>query len=382
MEYNNRLPFMFGKITREEAEDYLKNGQDGLYLVRSSTNFPGDYTLCVCCNNKVEHYRIIFMNNKYTIDEEGFFDSLSQLVEHYKQDADGLCTALRQTVPKKCDKDGLKAFEAAGWVIRTKDLEFKDEILGKGETGDVELAVFRNQKVAVKKMKDSCAAISSFLTEASLMTSLRHKNLVQLLGITIDKPTICLVTEFMANGSLVEYLQTRGSNKVSKLDQIKFATDTCAGMAYLESKEVVHRDLAARNVLISDDFTAKVCDFGLASRKDITLDCTGGRKVPIKWTAPESLRLGEFSSKSDMWSFGILLFEIYSFGRTPYPRIPLADVVKYVEEGYRMEAPNGCPPEIYAIMRRAWHAEPKERPTFHEVLIQLEQIKDATPETE
>lgn len=321
------------------------------------------------------------MNNQYTIDEEGFFDSLSQLVDHYREDADGLCTSLKLSVPKKSNKSDLKAFEAAGYTIKTEDLEFLEENLGRGETGDVVLAKYGKQKVAVKIMKDTEEAIRSFTTEACLMTSLRHKNLVRLLGITIDGPNICLVTEFMEKGSLSEYMRTRGRQRVTLMDQIRFAKDTCSGMAYLESKKVVHRDLAARNILIAEDYTAKVCDFGLASREkfsDINMNSGKGCRIPIKWTAPESLRLGEFSSKSDMWSFGILLYEIYSFGRLPYPKIPVDDVLKYVESGYRMEAPEGCPSKIYEIMKRAWSAEPKDRPTFADTLKEIEEIEKST----
>ncbi|RWS13873.1 Tyrosine-protein kinase CSK-like protein [Dinothrombium tinctorium] len=370
----NAMPWFHGKIRREEAECLLQPREDGLFLVRESTNFPGDYTLCVCYKNKVEHYRVIYKDNKLTIDEEEFFENLSQLVEHYQKDADGLCTRLRDSVPKRGGLEfsvDSKAFEKAGWVIPLADLDFGDcrEVLGKGEFGDVRLAWYRGQKVAVKILIDSSKAAQSFLAEASLMTSLRHKNLVQLMGVVFDGGTICLVTEYMAKGSLVDYLRSRGRLHVTPRDQINFAIDTCAGMAYLESKHVVHRDLAARNVLISEECVAKVCDFGLAREESFNLE---GGKFPIKWTAPEALKYHRFSNKSDMWSFGILLWEIYSFGRVPYPRIPLVDVVKHVEKGYKMEAPDGCPSEIYEIMRQAWDLDPEARPSFAVVLKKLE----------
>lgn len=320
------------------------------------------------------------MNNKYTIDEEGFFDSLSELVDHYREDADGLCTSLKIAMPKLVTKTDLKVFETAGYAIKYDDLFLSNESLGRGETGDVVLADYGLRKVAVKVMKETDEAIRSFTTEACLMTTLRHKNLVQFFGIVIDGPSICLVTEFMEKGSLSEYLRTRGRQRVTLKDQIKFAKDTCSGMAYLESNKVVHRDLAARNILISADYTAKVCDFGLASRETFNdyLTSGAGCRIPIKWTAPEALRHGEFSSRSDMWSFGILLYEIYTFGRLPYPKIPLAEVVKYVESGYRMECPDGCPKSIYDIMRRSWNASAKERPSFADILKEIEIIESDT----
>nr|XP_037289181.1 LOW QUALITY PROTEIN: tyrosine-protein kinase CSK-like [Rhipicephalus microplus] len=367
----NSMPWFHGKISRERAEMLLQPREDGLFLVRESTNYPGDYTLCVCFRSKVEHYRVIYRMGKLTIDEEEYFKVLPQLIEHYEQDADGLCTRLSRSVPKQGGELAIdhRAFEMAGWAIKKQDLQVIENI-GKGEFGDVLLATYKGQKVAVKKIKES--GKNMLIAEASLMTSLRHPNLVQLLGLVIEENSLQIVTEYMAKGSLVDYLRSRGRLHVTRVDQINFATDTCAGMAYLESKHVVHRDLAARNVLISDDGVAKVSDFGLAKDESDNLE---GGKFPIKWTAPEALKCNKFSNKSDMWSFGILLWEIYSFGRVPYPRIPLADVVRHVSKGYRMESPEGCPSDVYELMRAAWQEEPQERPTFAQVLRKLQGLK-------
>ncbi|KAG9436921.1 Tyrosine-protein kinase CSK [Apis mellifera carnica] len=326
----NAMPWFHGKISRETAERLLRPREDGLFLVRESTNFPGDYTLCVCYQGRVQHYRVKYKNNQLTIDDEEFFENLALLVEHYEQDADGLCTQLTKSLPKEGKQDfcvDLKAFVKAGWVIQTHELELR-ECIGKGEFGDVLLGVYRGERVAVKMLKDNSEAAQRFLAEASLMTSLIHDNLVKLLGLVFNNQHMYLVTEYMSKGSLVDYLRSRGRLHVSKKDQINFAYDTCAG-----------------------------------------------GKLPIKWTAPEALKQNKFSNKSDMWSFGILLWEIYSFGRVPYPRIPLADVVKCVEKGYKMEPPDGCPHEVYDIMRQAWDLQPEKRPTFYDIKLVLGQLK-------
>ncbi|XP_058824972.1 uncharacterized protein LOC131685336 isoform X2 [Topomyia yanbarensis] len=371
----NAMPWFHGRIKREEAENLLKPREDGLFLVRESTNFPGDYTLCVCFNEKVEHYRIKYAENKLTIDDDEYFDNLGQLVEHYTLDSDGLCTKLMKALPKEefCVKD----FQDNGWEIKMEDLQLKENI-GKGEFGDVMLGILKGDKVAVKVLKDAGRASNKFLAEAGVMTTLEHENLVKFIGLVFHDKYIYLVTEYMSKGSLVDYLRSRGRQHITRKDQINFAFDTCAGMEYLENKKVIHRDLAARNVLISEDCVAKVSDFGLARDERYTADIS---KLPIKWTAPEALKEGKFSNKTDMWSFGILLWEIYSFGRVPYPRIPLADVVKHVGSGYKMEAPEGCPPEIYEMMRQAWDLVPEKRPTFAELKRRLAVCKRETANT-
>jgi c-src tyrosine kinase len=365
------MPWFHGKIRREESEELLHPRTDGLFLVRESTNFPGDYTLCVCFDGKVEHYRILYRDNKLTVDEDEFFDNLFKLIEHYKSDADGLCTRLRKPLDKQGGNVAIavdkSAFEKSGWVVKREDLKIGQSV-GKGEFGEVHSGQYQGRKVAIKSLKKDSAAVQQFLQEASLMTRLRHPNLVQFIGISLEPKPIYIVTEFMGRGSLVEYLRTRGRAIITKNDLLKFSKDISSGMAYLESKEVVHRDLAARNVLIAEDNTAKVSDFGLAREAHHFQE---GGKFPIKWTAPEALRRNEFTTKSDVWSYGILLWELYSYGRVPYPRVSFNDVVSHVEKGYRMDAPDGCPEEIYAIMKKCWNIEPRGRPSFEEIVKML-----------
>lgn len=368
-------PWYHGRITREKAENLLHLMSDGLFLVRESTNYPGDYTLCVCFESKVEHYRILTSNFQVTIDEEEYFDSLQELVNHYQNDKDGLCVELRKPLSKVGDQPTYvnpKAFQEAGWVIPAKDLKM-GESLGKGEFADVHQAEYKGELVAVKTLKEDGPAAQALLEEASVMTSLQHINLVSLRGICISNGRLCLVTEYMSQGSLVEYLRSRGRQQITKKSLFFFSKDVCSGMAYLESRKFVHRDLAARNVLLNDDCVAKVADFGLA-RDQNHYDKLGG-KLPIKWSAPETLNKGKLSSRSDVWSFGVLLWELYSYGRVPYPRIQLDQVQKLVEQGYRMEMPEGCPIKIFAIMKDCWMFNPESRPTFAALLTRLKVLQ-------
>ncbi|NWH24055.1 CSK kinase, partial [Grus americana] len=336
------MPWFHGKITREQAERLLYPPETGLFLVRESTNYPGDYTLCVSCEGKVEHYRIIYSSSKLSIDEEVYFENLMQLVE------------VRSELPPLLTLPGASRARLS-WPA------------------DVMLGDYRGNKVAVKCIKNDATA-QAFLAEASVMTQLRHSNLVQLLGVIVEeKSGLYIVTEYMAKGSLVDYLRSRGRSVLGADCLLKFSLDVCEAMEYLEANNFVHRDLAARNVLVSEDNIAKVSDFGLTKEASSTQD-TG--KLPVKWTAPEALREKKFSTKSDVWSFGILLWEIYSFGRVPYPRIPLKYVVPGVEKGYKMDAPDGCPAVVYEVMKKCWTLDPGHRPSFHQLREQLVHIKE------
>ncbi|KAI2648342.1 Tyrosine-protein kinase CSK [Labeo rohita] len=309
------MPWFHGKITREQAERLLYPPETGLFLVRESTNYPGDYTLCVSCDGKVEHYRIIYHDGKLSIDEEEYFENLMQLMEHYTKDADGLCTRLIKPKIMEGTVAAQDEFSRSGWALNRKELKLIQTI-GKGEFGDVMVGDYRGKKVAVKCIKHDATA-QAFVAEASVMT------------------------------------------------------DVCKAMEYLEANNFVHRDLAARNVLVSEDNIAKVSDFGLTKEASSTQDTA---KLPVKWTSPEALREKAFSTKSDVWSYGILLWEIYSFGRVPYPRIPLKEVVPRVEKGYKMDSPDGCPVVVYDIMKLCWTLDPVVRPSFRELRQKLQDI--------
>jgi serine/threonine protein kinase len=209
--------------------------------------------------------------------------------------------------------------------------------------------------VAVKTLKPGTMSSEEFLMEAAIMKKLRHPKLIQLYAVCTDEEPIYIVTELMKYGSLLDYLHDK--SRALKLPQlVDMAAQVAAGMAYLESQNYVHRDLAARNVLVSDNNICKVADFGLTRILEDEYIAKEGAKFPIKWTAPEAALMNRFSIKSDVWSYGILLAEMVTYGRIPYPGMSNQDVLQQVERGYRMPSPPGTPEALYQIMLDCWKA--------------------------
>lgn len=258
------------------------------------------------------------------------------------------------------------------WEIDRTSLKFVRK-LGHGQFGEVWEGLWNNTTpVAIKTLKPGTMDPKDFLAEAQIMKKLRHSKLIQLYAVCTAEEPIYIITELMKNGSLLEFLQGKGRNlKLAQL--IDMAAQIASGMAYLESQNYIHRDLAARNVLVGENNIVKIADFGLARIiKEDEYEARVGARFPIKWTAPEAANYSKFSIKSDVWSFGILLTELITYGRIPYPGMTNAEVLHQVEHGYRMPAPPSCPPALYEIMLETWHKDPMKRPTFETLQWKLE----------
>ncbi|KAK8392078.1 hypothetical protein O3P69_017598 [Scylla paramamosain] len=359
-----------GPISRNTAEYLLSSGINGSFLVRESESSPGQRSISLRYNGRVYHYRINEDDgSKLYVSSEFRFNTLAELVHHHSQHADGLITQLLYPAPKRNKPTvfGLTP-EPDEWEIERTDIAMKHK-LGGGQYGDVYEAVWKryNICVAVKTLKEDTMALKDFLEEAAIMKAMKHPNLVQLLGVCTREPPFYIVTEFMTRGNLLDYLRVCSHEEVNEVVLLYMATQVASAMEYLEERNFIHRDLAARNCLVGENHLVKVADFGLARlMRDDTYTAHAGAKFPIKWTAPEGLAYNKFSTKSDVWAFGILLWEFATYGVSPYPGVDLTNVYHLLESGYRMDCPQGCP----------------YRPTFSHIHHALETMFQETSITE
>ncbi|CAG2186770.1 LCK [Mytilus edulis] len=259
------------------------------------------------------------------------------------------------------------------WDIPREEFSM-DQIIGAGNFGKVYKGKMNGKVIAIKISKGGQMSTKEFLAEAEIMKKCQHENLVELLGICTDQKQIFIISEFMSNGSLLDYMKTKKSLQLDAM--IGIAAQIANGMAFLESKRIVHRDLAARNVLIGKDKIAKVADFGLARLlpSDQNVYTSRGSGFPIKWTAPEGFR-GEFTTKSDVWSFGIVVIEIMNKGREPYPGIANGEILQKLESGYRQPKPENCPQELYDAVISCWQENPTRRPSFASLYATLRSMQ-------
>lgn len=230
-----------------------------------------------------------------------------------------------------------------------------------------------------------------FLNEASVMKAFDTAHVVRLLGVVSQGQPTLVIMELMSNEDLKSYLRSHrpdadNFNPATRrhppsLRQIyQMAIEIADGMAYLSAKKFVHRDLAARNCMVSENLTVKIGDFGMTRDVYETDYYRKGTKglLPVRWMAPESLRDGVFSSSSDTWSYGVVLWEMATLASQPYQGLANDQVLRYVIDGGVMERPENCPDKLYSLMRRCWHPLPGERPTFFEICSML--LDDAAPQ--
>ncbi|XP_028858458.1 tyrosine-protein kinase SRK2 [Denticeps clupeoides] len=377
-------PWYFPDTKRSDAEKLLllEGNRQGAFLVRNCESQRGELAVSVLDEGKVKHYRIkkLDLTGDYYVTTGQYFHTVKELVDYYSKH-DGLC--LRLGVPcKKVEAPqthGLSYNTADQWEIERGSVRLLQR-LGAGQFGEVYEGVWNDTTpVAVKTLKPGTMDSEDFLREAQIMKKLRHPKLIQLYAVcTVGEP-VYIITELMRNGSLLDYLHKDKGRTLKICNQVEMGAQVAAGMAYLELQNYIHRDLAARNVLVGENNICKVADFGLArvfKMDENVYEAREGTKFPVKWTAPEAISDSKFSIKSDVWSFGILLYEIMTFGQMPYPTFTNYQVVQKVPTGYRMSCPASCPTVLYNIMLDCWKDKAAERPTFETLQWKLEDFFD------
>ncbi|XP_075780110.1 tyrosine-protein kinase Fyn isoform X3 [Pelodiscus sinensis] len=429
----------FGKLGRKDAERQLLSfgNPRGTFLIRESETTKGAYSLSIrdwddMKGDHVKHYKIRKLDSGgYYITTRAQFETLQQLVQHYSERAAGLCCRLvvpcHKGMPRLTDlsvktkdvweipRESLQLIKRLGngqfgevWMEKAdglcfnltviasnhtpqtvglakdawevaRDSLFLEQKLGQGCFAEVWRGTWNgNTKVAIKTLKPGTMSPESFLEEAQIMKKLKHDKLVQLYAVVSEEP-IYIVTEYMNKGSLLDFLKD-GEGRALKLPNlVDMAAQVAAGMAYIERMNYIHRDLRSANILVGNGLICKIADFGLARLiEDNEYTARQGAKFPIKWTAPEAALYGRFTIKSDVWSFGILLTELVTKGRVPYPGMNNREVLEQVERGYRMPCPQDCPISLHELMIHCWKKDPEERPTFEYLQGFLEDYFTAT----
>ncbi|KAJ1180115.1 hypothetical protein NDU88_005339 [Pleurodeles waltl] len=354
-----------GAIPRSEVHEILSN--NGEFLVRERQG--KQYVLSVLWEGQIRHFIIQCTDNMYRLEGEAF-STIPLLVDHFLK--------TKQAVTKKSEVILLKPIPKDKWALEHEEVVLGERI-GRGNFGEVFSGRLKadNTPVAVKTCRETLPPDlkDKFLLEARILKQYNHPNIVKLIGVCTQKQPIYIVMELVHGGDFLTFLRNEGAQTKTK-ELIKMTENAAAGMEYLESKHCIHRDLAARNCLVTEKNVLKISDFGMSrEEEDGVYSSTGGMKqIPVKWTAPEALNYGRYTSESDIWSFGILLWETFSLGAVPYSTMSNQQTRESLEKGYRLPSPDRCPADVYQLMQRCWEYDQKKRPNFttvHQELIAI-----------
>lgn len=281
-------------------------------------------------------------------------------------------------------------------VLEWEDITFED-LIGEGNFGQVIRAMIKKDglkmNAAIKMLKEYASENDhrDFAGELEVLCKLgHHPNIINLLGACENRGYLYIAIEYAPYGNLLDFLRKSRvletdpafarehgtASTLSSRQLLRFASDAAKGMQYLSEKQFIHRDLAARNVLVGENLASKIADFGLSRGEEVYVKKTMGR-LPVRWMAIESLNYSVYTTKSDVWSFGVLLWEIVSLGGTPYCGMTCAELYEKLPQGYRMEQPRNCDDEVYELMRQCWRDRPYERPPFAQIALQLGRMLEA-----
>ncbi|CAO4362049.1 hypothetical protein L5515_001807 [Caenorhabditis briggsae] len=363
--------YYHGMVPRQDAEGFLK--REGDFLVRKTEQTPGKVVLALSVRVNDELCRHFMLNmdpatNKFYFEFTHQESTIPDLINWHMTTKTPISAASGAKIRRP--------MERSPWLIN-HDSIVANKKLGEGAFGDVfiaELDQGGKQEVAVKTMRAEATreARLRFMKEARLMRKYQHKHVVKLIGVAIHEHPLMIVMEYCPNGSLLSHLK---KNKVSAADKLRFTTEAADGIAYLERSKCIHRDIAARNCLLSAKNELKISDFGMSDNKDEIKD-EALEKVPVKWLAPETLQEKVFTHKTDIWTFGVLVWEIYADGAEPYPGLTKIQTrAKLVVSDYRMKMPDGTPATVSEIVTgTCWQKNPEKRSTMDAIHKKLREF--------
>ena len=366
-----------GMVTREDIPQILTTKGD--FLVRISQVDPDSPEVRMVISvlwdaGSIKHFVILTctVSGKFYLVKEEMKSTVSGLIRHH----------VKKGIP--LDDKGKGPLIVAGaprteWELLHDQVELKEK-LGKGAFGEVYKGLLhvKNRDKPQEEAVKSCLGNSSkeqrqaFMKEARIMRQYDHRNVVRLYGVAAEKEPLLLVMELAAGGSLLSHLRKTWPN-IKQKEKLRIILDVARGMEYLEKKTCIHRDLAARNCLLDTNKGVKIADFGLSSmaRQETLAE---GLRLPIKWTAPEAIHQCQFSSKSDVWSFGILVVEVWSGGQEPYPGKTLKEIKKGVLEGLQTPIPDSTPQQLCKLLKLCWDLSPNKRPSFANIREYLNKL--------
>ena len=362
------------EISSRQAAFFLsEEKQEGCFVVYKpiTKNSKVVYNLSVSRNTgDVVHYHIVenVHGDVMIANHDHSFMNVRDLVTYFQSNKSGLVTRLRRPL-KEAKLPVTPGYHYdIKWEVNRSALSLTGQIIGRGHFGVVCAGLYHKLPVAVKVLQNADASAKDqddFLEEAKNLMKLKHEHVVRLVGVSCTATPFFIVTEFVSKGNLRDCLR---ESRVPT-DNMDILFDLCiqltAAMNYLEGLQfMLHRDLAARNCLIADDMCLKVGDFGRARFvSDDNYQAPRSEKVAVKWSAPEVLCSFMYSSKSDVWSMGVVYWEIFSGGDRPYATLSAEQTAMYVAEGGRLEKPPCCSQDLYALMKYCWKQNPRDRPT-------------------